>query len=711
MLTDELKQQIQSCYSGFLKRKQLKPRYGQRLMIAEIAKCIANIQLDEDETRVGNNHVCVIEAGTGTGKTLAYLLGVLPIAKVLGKKVVLATATVALQDQVVNKDIPDLLSNSDLLFTTNLAKGRSRYLCLSKLDQIMTPGNEVGTNLALWEDYQQYAVDKHEAELYRTMDESLESGKWGGDRDSWPQVIEDLTWRRVTNDHRGCTGRNCGFYDDCPFYLSRNDLYRSDLVVANHDLVLADLAMGGGVVLPAPEDTIYIFDEGHHLPDKALNHFSCNTQLRSSISWLSDLSKMLEGLSQDASAESLAHSVHSSVTEIASELGEGLSLLLSSLTPLAEQTEWVEQDQSKWLYRFEKGLVPEAIQLQASSLLPVSQGLQKQLQMLVDWLQEGMDGKRSDITRSHAEAWAPIVATQLARIEAICSVWIRFQQQEDPKAAPCARWLNFSESAQGVDIELNACPVLASDVLSYYLWNRAFAAVVTSATLSAVGSFERFQFRSGVPRNSLFTEVPSPFNYQEAGTLRIPKLATDATRYPQHTDNIVAYLVNEGQTVAASLVLFTSRKQLEEVFDGLPEPVQSRVLAQGQVGKFELIRRHKERVDNGECSIIFGLASFAEGVDLPGDYCSRVVIVRLPFSVPEDPVDATLAEWIENRGGNPFMQISVPDAAIRLKQSVGRLLRTETDRGEVVILDRRIIEKRYGKLLINSLPPFVLVRE
>src|SRR5690606_26109472 len=148
-----------------------------------------------------DNHVCVVEAGTGTGKTLGYLIAVMPLARALEKKVVLATATVALQDQIVNKDIPDLLRNSDLAFTSALAKGRGRYLCLNKLDRLMTPGQDLGSTLALWEDLHQYAVDKHEAELYRAMDQAIETRKWDGDRDSWPDGIGDFTWRRVTNDH------------------------------------------------------------------------------------------------------------------------------------------------------------------------------------------------------------------------------------------------------------------------------------------------------------------------------------------------------------------------------------------------------------------------------------------------------------------------------------------------------------------------------
>jgi len=156
MLSDELKQQIQLAYRTFLDKKGLTPRYGQRLMIAEIARGIAGVVQDNDGKRTGDQHVVVIEAGTGTGKTLAYLLGVMPVAKAMGKKVVLATATVALQDQVVNKDIPEVLRNSGFSFSYALAKGRGRYLCLSKLDRLMTPGQEAGTNLALWEDFQQY---------------------------------------------------------------------------------------------------------------------------------------------------------------------------------------------------------------------------------------------------------------------------------------------------------------------------------------------------------------------------------------------------------------------------------------------------------------------------------------------------------------------------------------------------------------------------
>jgi ATP-dependent DNA helicase DinG len=155
-----------------------------------------------------------------------------------------------------------------------------------------------------------------------------------------------------------------------------------------------------------------------------------------------------------------------------------------------------------------------------------------------------------------------------------------------------------------------------------------------------------------------------------------------------------------------TLVLFSSRKQMQDVFDGLDRDWRKQVFIPGNLSKQETLNKHKARVDGGDSSVLFGLASFAEGVDLPGAYCEHVVIAKIPFSVPDDPVEAALAEWIEARGGNPFMEISVPDASLKLVQACGRLLRTEEDRGTITLLDRRLVTQRYGKAILNALPPF-----
>lgn len=419
---------------------------------------------------------------------------------------------------------------------------------------------------------------------------------------------------------------------------------------------------------------------------------------------------MLASLVDASVSDGIAASVMRQIQDVSGIVSEGLNLLISSLTPLADQTDVSGGDQGKLVYRFEQGVVPDSLREQASRMILPTQEMVQQLLMLSDWLQEGMEGKRSDIAKPDAEAWMPVMATQLARAEAVLSVWMRYQQSDEDDKAPCARWLEFSQSGQGLDVELAACPVLASDVLARYLWNRAFAAIVTSATITALGKFDRFRFRSGVPINSSVSVVPSPFDYAQSGVVRVPDLACDPVNAVQHSNNIARFINQGWDEVRGTLVLFSSRRQMEEVYELIKEGLEDKVLMQTRLSKAEMIRRHKQRVDGGDHSVLFGLASFAEGVDLPGEYCQRVIIVRLPFSVPEDPVDATLAEWIQKQGGNPFMQISVPDAAIRLNQAAGRLLRTEQDQGEIVILDRRIIDKRYGRLLLDSLPPFPLKR-
>lgn len=181
---------------------------------------------------------------------------------------------------------------------------------------------------------------------------------------------------------------------------------------------------------------------------------------------------------------------------------------------------------------------------------------------------------------------------------------------------------------------------------------------------------------------------------------------SDPGKADEHTEEVAQWLAAELPKLSAALVLFTSWRQMNRVIETLGEGLLKRIIPQGDLSKQAMLQTHRERIDGGEPSILFGLASFAEGVDLPGDYLKDVIICKLPFSVPDDPVDATLAEWVEERGGNAFQDISVPAASVKLTQAVGRLLRTETDSGRVVLLDRRVVTRRYGQALLDALPPF-----
>jgi len=297
MISEQVKRDIQSYYSQFLQNRNLKPRYGQKLMIAEIAKTLSAIELDEEGRRASDQApLCVVEAGTGTGKTIAYLVAVLPIAKALDKQVVIATATVALQEQIMFKDIPELQANTDMDFSCLLAKGRGRYLCLSKLENLLKLNSSQEAMLDLYglelEDPSQ--LDK---QLYQDMQNALADKSWQGDRDDWPETLDNQQWRAVSVEHGQCSGNRCSNYNSCYFFKSRQMLQQSDCIIANQDLVLADLSLGGGAILPSPADVIYVFDEAHHLPLKGLSHFSHFVQLRSLLNWLDQSKKLLSASS------------------------------------------------------------------------------------------------------------------------------------------------------------------------------------------------------------------------------------------------------------------------------------------------------------------------------------------------------------------------------------------------------------------------------
>ena len=294
MLTDALKKAIQDAYRQFLDVKDLKPRYGQRLMIAHIARVLGGVKRNQEFQRGGGDHLCVVEAGTGTGKTLAYAVAAIPIAQESNKTLVISTATVALQEQIIYRDLPDILTKSGLQFSVSLSKGRRRYICLSKLDQLLSGAD--AKVLPLYIDEHMAAPDAESLSLYTDFAQKMATGKWAGDRDDWDTVIADDKWARVTTDHAQCTGRRCSHVKQCSFFKARESLTQADVIVANHDLVLADLALGGGAILPPPEECIYIFDEAHHLPDKVINHFSANFRMAATERWLEQIERALTAM-------------------------------------------------------------------------------------------------------------------------------------------------------------------------------------------------------------------------------------------------------------------------------------------------------------------------------------------------------------------------------------------------------------------------------
>ncbi|AOY87556.1 ATP-dependent DNA helicase DinG [Marinobacter salinus] len=725
-LTDETKQQIQQGYRDVLAGKDIRARYGQRLMIAEIARYMGDIT-DNDGQRTSPPATCVVEAGTGTGKTLAYLIAAIPVAKALGKTLVISTATVALQDQIVLKDLPDLKKHSKMDFSWTLAKGRGRYLCMSRLEaRLHDEGNGDSDTMPL------FLLDGPQGEepgtraFFEEMLASYGSREWDGDRDHWPEQIPDDVWRQVTTDHRQCTNRHCSYFDSCAFFDARKDLDDADIVVANHDLVLADLALGGGAILPEPENALFIFDEAHHLPAKALNHFAASVPLNSTRQWLKQLSQALAKMQPY-----LAPSTQGAKTlDRISSASREVDLAIASVYEEAEDnTGWEfneERRSAQW--RYPEGELPERLAELAAEARIATANLVRHLGSLADELQGAFDERKEhEIDRDTAEAWFPVIGSFHSRSEEQLRLWAAWSEQTgavqkqaetetegsgEPEARPAgyrspppARWALKQRWDHAEDITLYSSPVLADNLLHSRLWSRAYGAVLTSATLTALGRFDRLRTRAGLPEATRYLVVPSSFRYSEMATVEVPAMSAMPTD-DAFSNELIERLPGLWAGEKATLVLFTSRRQMQQVRDALAPEYPELIITQDDMAKGEVLRQHCSRVDEGRPSVLFGVASFAEGIDLPGKYLHHVVITRLPFSVPDDPIEASLAEWVTQRGGNPFMEITVPDASIKLVQAVGRLLRTENDTGRVTILDRRIIARRYGQLLLDALPPF-----
>ena len=703
MLSEDLKGSIREAYGAIVERKSLTPRWGQRQMIAEIANTLSRIPLP-GETGENLPAVCVIEAGTGTGKTIAYAVAAIPMAQALGKRLVVATATIALQEQFVNKDLPDIRESSGMNFSFALAKGRRRYVCLSKLDRLMASSEGESALIPLYPDEMREPLVADSLPIYDTMLEALGRGQWDGDRDNWPDSVSEDIWFGVTTDHSQCSGRRCPNISQCSFYRARDELQSADIIVTNHDLVLSDLALGGGAILSPPEDSIYVFDEGHHLPDKALSHFASFCRLHTTIAWLQESKK---SLAQSASVLNAIESAQRLLQSLPPEMDETIAALQVAEETVAGLFDEAELDDSRGdqQLRLEHGLVPAVLIPVAAALTGRFQKLSSALSRLENLLEEALDDDQSGAGKSEVETWHINVGGMLSRAEAALALWREYAVSGEGEVPPKARWITLMSSSGQFGFELRCSPVLAADILQECLWSRAAGVIVTSATITALNSFERFVLHSGAPPEANYKIVESPFNYSNA-IFAVPAMDCDPGDAQAHTAALVEMLPQILAPQDGSLVLFSSRRQMQDVYQGLGGEFAARILMQGDCSKQEILRRHKAQIDGGQGSIIFGLASFAEGVDLPGDYCRHVVIAKISFAVPDSPLGAALVEWVEAQGRNAFMEISVPDEALLLVQASGRLLRTEEDTGRVTLLDRRILTRRYGRSILDSLPPF-----
>ena len=665
-------------------------------MIAEIAKVLSHTAREK--------RLAVVEASTGTGKTIAYLIAALPIARAQNKTLIVSTGTIALQEQLVKKDLPDLLTHCGWDCSYSMIKGRGRYVCNLRMHQHLSESSASRDIPSFLFDDEKVLEDPATADLYMELSEALESGLWDGDRDTWKNHIDEVQWRPLTVDRRQCAGRSCRFVKECVFFRARGQSEDSDCIVVNHDLAMADFSLGGGVILPPPEESIYVFDEAHRLCETAVRHFGADFHIKSSCNWLEKVIKQCQAQARIHEKAGLLAKHLSVAAEQAQNL---LNLFLESY-PICEQYLSNTSDSgNEKTFRFSHGNVDNDLRLLSIQMKKFLNEWVKQIESLNDVLRDKLLERASQSVAENFETLFQIVGQWLGRADKMEVLWDKLSREVSSDSIPMACWIsNLISASRREEISISAYPILASEPLIERLWGKAHGIVLTSATLRSLGHFNIIQRDIGIPEGARYFAVEGAFNYRKSALLRIPKCALDGNDFAAHTQYIISVLEGLIEDGGGTLVLFASRKQMHEVYHQISIQLRRDVLMQGQFSNGELRRIHVNRIDSDSRSVIFGLATFSEGIDLPGNYCRHVIIAKLPFSVPNEPQHEALCEWIESKGGNAFFDISLPTASLRLNQACGRLLRNETDTGTVTVLDRRLVSKRYGAQLLDSLPPF-----
>jgi len=305
-----------------------------------------------------------------------------------------------------------------------------------------------------------------------------------------------------------------------------------------------------------------------------------------------------------------------------------------------------------------------------------------------------------------------IIGQNNQNLSSILSLLSTFNQTQDPEKPPLSNWISQSRLAnKKFNYQLNSAKIDVSSSLNKMIWSKAAGVVLTSATLTALGSFNRFNRQLGLnPSENQYLRLASPFDHQSVDFI-VGNIKASPTNTFEHTQEVALELIKRIDTSSASLVLFASNNQMQEVADLIEKSIDCELLIQGEYSKKNILTRHIKNRKKKKGSIIFGLDSFAEGVDLKGDNLNHVFISKLRFSVPTSPIEMTTQSYLESINRNSFMEISLPDASLRLIQACGRLIRTETDTGKITIFDNRLVSKFYGKLLLKSLPDFNIIIE
>ncbi len=580
----------------------------------------------------------IAEAGTGVGKTFAYLLPAL----MSGRRVVISTGTRTLQDQLYHKDLPLVLEALDLPVRTALLKGRSNYLCLYRLDR--AEYDSAGDAPALARELQ---AIRQWASITRS-----------GDIAELSEVPADRpVWARATSTVDNCLGQECPVYAECHLMEARRRAQEADLVVVNHHLLMADMALkeaGFGEVLPAAE--AYVLDEAHQLPDVAAQFFGLSLSSRQLLDLVRDvqLDYLREAGDMPAVQEGL-DGLRTATLDVRLSLGQA-------------------RRRAAWADVAEEAGVIDAL----------------------DRLQECLNGLRRNL-----EPLVPRgkgMETAHRRVSEMLELLERFRAGEDDTYV---KW--FETHSQSFLLRLT--PLDVGKQFQGQMHRHPGAWVFTSATLSVNRQFDHFRKRMGIGEAEEL-RLESPFDYANNALLYVPQGLPEpnAPHYDQAYLDVALDVLRASR--GRAFLLFTSHRALRQAADWLRERSDYQLLVQGEGAQHALLERFREQGD----AVLLGTASFWEGVDVKGSALSAVLIDRLPFASPADPVTEARIEFLRRHEGNPFRDFQLPHAVISLRQGVGRLIRDAQDTGVLMIGDPRLVNRSYGKQFLNSLPPMARTR-
>ena len=580
--------------------------------------------------------VLICEAGTGTGKTFAYLVPVL----LSGRKVVVSTGTRNLQDQLYQRDVPRVRDVLGVPCTVAVLKGRANYLCTHRLETAWLEGRQRSRTLTdLLQRVRGWAARTERGDIAELVD-----------------VPEDApVWPLVTSTTDNCLGQECPSWSTCHLVEARRLAQEADVVIVNHHLLCADLALRGdgfGELLPSAD--CYVIDEAHQLPETASDFFGHALSAR-----------QLQDLVRDIELES--HREGGTTPELlgaGERVGKGARDLRLAFGVEARRAPWTEAAGSA------------AVQ---SGLAELQAGLAACVAALEA---RGDRGRGLDSCLARAQALGQELrafgATEVA----------------DPGEI---RWLETFQTG----FRLNRTPLDIADTFRAHLAARRGAWIFTSATLAVGGDFAHFQHRLGIDE-ARTAEWDSPFDYRHQALWLLPRGLPDPN--DAGFNRAAADLSIEVLTASRGrgFLLYTSHRALGEAATYLPGRLPYPLLVQGSAPKSELLERFRQLGN----AVLLGTASFWEGVDVRGEALSVVIIDRLPFASPGDPVLQARIDALRAEGGNPFREYQLPQAVIALKQGAGRLIRDVTDRGVLVVCDQRLLSRSYGQVFVRSLPPF-----